>query len=393
MDFALDDDQRMMREMAERISRGELEPRLAAHPADAPMSRALLLELFAAVRGAGLLAPRLPEADGGAGLRMLDYGLMLEPVPAALAISLIAHEGCIARLYSECTPAQKARLLPPLIAGEAIGCTGSTEPDAGSDPRAVQARLHRKGDRLLLSGRKLWITNGSVADVMIVTCRDQREGSAASTAPMVKVVAERARMPFEAREIDTIGLRQGLLAEIVFDDYPVEPENVIEAGTGATEVLKATWSVNRPLIGLVAVGLAQRAFDMALDYSRLRRQFGKPIAGHQLVQKALSDAATAIESSRLLCHSALAAIDRGEGSPGRGAMAKRHAQNACQEAIWQSMNLLGATGLAVETGIERLYRDVRMLAIPDGTNEILALIHGRELTGLEALRGTPTRPS
>ena len=174
MDFALDDDQRMMREMAERICRGELEPRLAAHPADLPMSRALLLDLFAAVRGAGLLAPRLPEAEGGAGLRMLDYGLMLEPVPAALAISLIAHEGCIARLYSECTPEQKARLLPPLIAGQSIGCTGSTEPDAGSDPRAVQARLHRKGDRLLLSGRKLWITNGSVADVMIVTCRDQR---------------------------------------------------------------------------------------------------------------------------------------------------------------------------------------------------------------------------
>ena len=396
MDFALDDDQRMMREMAERICRGELEPKLAAHPADMPMSRALLLELFVAVRGAGLLAPRLPEAAGGAGLRMLDYGLMLEPVPAALAISLIAHEGCIARLYSECTPAQQARLLPPLIAGETIGCTGSTEPDAGSDPRAVQARLHRKGDRLLLSGRKLWITNGSVADVMIVTCRDLRDEATAGTtrsAPMVKVVAERARMPFEAREIDTLGLRQGLLAEIVFEDYPVEPDNVIEAGSGATEVLKATWSVNRPLIGLVAVGLAQRAFDMALDYSRLRKQFGKPIAGHQLVQKALSDAATAIESSRLLCHSALAAIDRGEGSPGRGAMAKRHAQNTCQEAIWQSMNVLGATGLAVETGIERLYRDVRMLAIPDGTNEILALIHGRELTGIEALRGTGGRPA
>jgi alkylation response protein AidB-like acyl-CoA dehydrogenase len=390
MDFALDDDQRMMREMAERICRGELEPRLAAHPADAPMSRALLLELFAAVRDTGLLAPRLPEAHGGAGLRMLDYGLMLEPVPAALAISLIAHEGCIARLYSECTLAQKARLLPPLIAGTMIGCTGSTEPDAGSDPRAVQARLYQKGDHLLLSGRKMWITNGSVADVMIVTCRDQRDGASAG-APMVKVVAERARTPFEACEIDTIGLRQGLLAEIVFDDYPVETGNVIEAGTGATEVLKATWSVNRPLIGLVAVGLAQRAFDMALDYSRLRRQFGKPIAGHQLVQKALSDAATAIESSRLLCHAALAAIDRGEGSPGRGAMAKRHSQTTCQDAIWQCMNILGATGLAVETGIERLYRDVRMLAIPDGTNEILALIHGRELTGIEALRGTTGR--
>jgi alkylation response protein AidB-like acyl-CoA dehydrogenase len=391
MDFALDDDQRLMREMAERVCRGLLTPRLAAHPPDRPMSRALLLELFAAAGPVGLLAPRLPQSDGGSGLRMLDYGLMLEPVPAALAISLIAHEGCISRLYAECTPAQKARLLPALIAGEAIGCTGSSEPDAGSDPRAVQARLFRRGDQLLLSGRKMWITNGSVADVMIVTCRDQRSES--SGAAMIKVIAERARAPFEAREIDTIGLRQGLLAEIVFDDYPIDPENVIEAGTGATEVLKATWSVNRPLIGLVAVGLAQRAFDMALDYSRLRKQFGKAIAGHQLVQKGLSDAATAIEASRLLCHSALAAIDRGEGSPGRGAMAKRYAQNACQEAIWQSMNILGATGLAVETGSERLYRDVRMLAIPDGTNEILTLIHGRELTGVEAIRGAVARSS
>ena len=388
MDFALDESQRLMREMAERVGARELAPRLAREPANAPMSRALLCALFEQVRPMGLLAPRLPETAGGAGLKMLDYGLMLELVPAALAIALIAHEGCIARLFAECTPEQRDRLLPELIAGRAIGCTGSTEPDTGSDPRGVQTRLYRRGDRLLLTGRKMWITNGSVADVMIVTCRDARSGTAASSR-MIKVIVERAQAPFEAREIDTIGLRQGLLSEIVFEDYPVDPANVIEAVDGATEVLKTTWSVNRPLIGLVATGLAQRALDAALAYTGLRRQFGKVIAAHQLVQKSLSDSATQIEASRLLCYGALDAIDRGEGTPGRGAMAKRFAQNACQDAIWQSMNLLGATGLAVETGIEQLYRDVRMLAVPDGTNEILALIHGRELTGVEAFRGTP----
>ncbi len=389
MDFAFDESQRLICEMAERVARRELEPRLEAVSPDQPIQRELLLELFSAVRPMGLLAPRLPEAAGGAGLAMLDYGLMLERMPAALAISLIAHEGCIARLYAEGNPAQRERWLPPLVAGTAVGCTGSSEPAAGSDPRGVQTRLERRDGRLQLTGRKLWITNASVADLMIVTCRDLRE-PAADRASLTKVVVAPRGPACEVREIDTIGLRQGLLAEVMFDAHPVESADVIES-QAATEVLKATWSVNRPLIGLIAVGLAQRAFEQARTYCGLREQFGRVIAGHQLVQKTLSDIATRIEASRLLCYSALAAIDRGEGSAGRGAMAKRHAQVACQEAIWESMNLLGASGLATETGIERLYRDVRMLAIPDGTNEILALIHGRELTGVDALRGAPPR--
>jgi alkylation response protein AidB-like acyl-CoA dehydrogenase len=130
---------------------------------------------------------------------------------------------------------------------------------------------------------------------------------------------------------------------------------------------------------------------MALEYAKVRRQFGKPIGAHQLVQKNLSDIATAIVSSRLLCCYALSLIDRGLAAEGAAAMAKRYAQNACQEAVWQAMNVLGAMGLATEAKLEALYRDVRMIAIPDGTNEILALIHGRELTGLEAFRGLAQR--
>jgi alkylation response protein AidB-like acyl-CoA dehydrogenase len=139
----------------------------------------------------------------------------------------------------------------------------------------------------------------------------------------------------------------------------------------------------------MAVHLAQAAFEAALEYSKMRNQFGKPIGAHQLVQKNLSDIATAITTSRLLCYNALAAIDRGEPADGASAMAKRYAQMACREAIWQAMNVMGAMGLSREAGLEALYRDVRMLAIPDGTNEILALIHGRELTGMEAIRGIP----
>jgi alkylation response protein AidB-like acyl-CoA dehydrogenase len=193
--------------------------------------------------------------------------------------------------------------------------------------------------------------------------------------------------PFEARDIETTGLRQGRLGEAVFENCAVPPENVIESAKGGTEVLKSSWAVNRPLLGLLAVQIAQRAYDIAADYAAVRKQFGKALNAFQLVQKNLSDIVTAVTASRLLCYHALAAIDRGEAAAGISAMAKRYAQNACRDAVWQAMNTLGALGLSTEARIESLYRDVSMLAVPDGTNEILALIHGRELTGVEAIRG------
>ena len=180
-----------------------------------------------------------------------------------------------------------------------------------------------------------------------------------------------------------------MLGEVVFEDCIVQEENVIASDRGGTEILKMSWAVNRPLFGLLAVHLAQRALDIALEYAKIRKQFGKAIAAHQLVQKNLSDIATAVVSSRLLCYFALSMADHGAAGEGLAAMAKRYAQNECQEAVWQAMNVLGAMGLSTEGRIEALYRDVRMIPVPDGTNEILALIHGRELTGMEAFRGLP----
>jgi alkylation response protein AidB-like acyl-CoA dehydrogenase len=172
----------------------------------------------------------------------------------------------------------------------------------------------------------------------------------------------------------------------VFDGCVVPEENLIVSESGGTSVLKQTWNVNRPLVGLQAVHLARAAFDVALEYAKVRKAFGKPIAGHQLVQKNLSDMATSIEASRLLCYRALALVDQGAPAEGYSAMAKRFAQNACERVVWEAMNVLGALGLAREAKLERLYRDARMLSIPDGTNELLALMHGREITGIAAFR-------
>ncbi len=392
MDFNLSSEQVLMRDASRRMVARVIAPELARHDADQPLPKAVLLTIFKAIAALGLTAARLPVDAGGSGLSMLDYGLMFEAIPPAIGLSLVSQEACIARLYAECNAEQRQRFLPPLIAGSALGCTGSTEPDAGSDPRGIRTRVTQDGDTLVLNGRKMWITNVSMCDLIIVTCLDCRSGqSGGKRVGVVKVVVERKDSPFEAREIDTIGLRQGLLGEAVFDNCRVPVRNLIDNNAGGTDVLKATWQVNRPLLGLQAVHLAQCAYDIALEYARTRRQFDDVIGGHQLVQKNLSDIMTAITTSRLLCYHALSLIDSGAPAAGAAAMAKRHAQNACREAVWQAMNILGAMGLSTEARMEQLYRDMRMLAVPDGTNEILALIHGRELTGIDAFRRTQPR--
>ncbi|MCC6532327.1 MAG: acyl-CoA/acyl-ACP dehydrogenase [Burkholderiales bacterium] len=385
MEFELSSEQELMRDAARRMVQQVIRPRLAAHDRTQALPKRVFLEIFDAVARLGLTAPRLPESAGGSGIRMVDYGIMFEQIPPAVSMSILSQDSCISRIYAEATQEQRKRFLPDLIVGRKIGCTGSTEPDTGSDPRGVKTRMTREGDSVVLSGRKMWITNVSVCDTMIVTCVDAAQRDAKRR--VVKVIVEREHSPFEAREIEAIGLDQGLLGEAVFENCRVPAANVIESERGGTHVLKTSWNVNRPLVGLQAVHLAQQAFDIALEYSKARRAFGKPLAGHQLIQKSLSDMMTAITASRLLCYRALAQIDAGKAADGASAMAKRFAQTACGEAVWQAMNVLGAMGLSREAGLEQMFRDIRMLPIPDGTNEILTLIHARELTGIEAFRG------
>jgi alkylation response protein AidB-like acyl-CoA dehydrogenase len=385
VEFELSSEQELMRDAARRMVQQVIEPRLGANDRTRALPKNVFLEIFDAVANLGLTAPRLPESAGGSGISMLDYGIMFEQIPPSVSMSMLSQDSCISRIYAEGNNEQRARFLPDLIAGRKLGCTGSTEPDTGSDPRGIKTQISRDGDTLILNGSKMWVTNVSLCDTMIVTCLDARQGD--SKRRIVKVLVDRQESPFEAREIDAIGLNQGLLGEAVFSNCRVPAANLVESERGGTQILKTSWNVNRPLVGLQAVHLAERAFDAALDYAKTRKAFGKPIGGHQLIQKSLSDMSTAITASRLLCYRALAQIDSGRPADGASAMAKRYAQTSCGEAVWQAMNVMGAMGLSREAGLEEMFRDIRMLPIPDGTNEILALIHGRELTGLEAFRG------
>jgi alkylation response protein AidB-like acyl-CoA dehydrogenase len=384
MDFDLTPEQEQMRDATRRMVERDIDPVLAANDPDTPLSKAEFLKVLGAVAAHGMTAARIPESAGGTGISLLDFGIMAEQVSPVMMVPMVTQDACITRLHAEAAPELCERLLPDLIAGRKIGSTAATEPAAGSDPRGVQTRLTRDGDTVVINGRKHFITSVSIADVCIVTCTEgvDEEGRGR----LVKVVVEPEVSPFETREIDGMGLRQGHWGEVVFEDCRVPAVNVLDDSSSSVRSLHDVWIGNRAVIGLIAVHMAQKALDATLEFTGLHTQFGKPIGGHQLIQRNLSDMATAITTSRLLCYYALSRADKGEPAAGVTAMAKRYAVDACEQVIRLAMDCHGGMGVSREAGLEGLLRDVRMLTPPDGTNEILTLIHGRDLTGLAAFR-------
>jgi alkylation response protein AidB-like acyl-CoA dehydrogenase len=384
MDFQLTGEQRMIQEAARRMAERDIQPVLDAHDADRPLPKEVMRKLLQVCARQGLTSARVPEAAGGAGLSALTYGLMFEQLPPVVAFAIVAQEATAARIALDSTPEQRERLLPDIIAARKIACTGSTEPDAGSDHRGIKTRARLEGDHVVVNGRKMWITNASICDVINITATLGQADDGSNR--MVRIVVDREESPFETAKTPCLGLCQGHLGEVAFDNCQVPERNLLGREGDAARVLTLTWLANRPLFGLMATNMAQRALDAALKYAGDRSQFGRPIASYQLVQELLADISAAVTTSRLVCYFALDAIDNGDRANGVSAMAKRYAIAACQRAISMAMEVHGAMGISRELGLEQLYRDCRMLPIPDGTNQILTLIEGRELTGVSAYR-------
>ena len=384
MEFAFTEEQQLIQDSAKRMVEKDILPVLNAYPADKSLPRDAMAKIYPVLAAQGISAPRVPAEQGGSGMKMLDYALVYEQLPAWLSISIMGHDVTFARIHAEATPEQRERFLPAMLAGDKIGGTATSEPAAGSDPRGLSTRMAVEGDTAIVNGRKLWITNGSVADIMAVTCIDGVDEKGRNT--LKRIIVEPSKCNLEIREIETTGLRQGHLAEAVFEDCEVPMANILSSGGDAARMLTITWNGNRPLVGLVAARLAERAFEAAVDYAGVRVQHGKPIAGHQLIQQSLADIQTAITTSRLLCYRALDLMDQGARNNADAAMAKRHATTVCLDAISKAMAIHGGMGLTEELGLEQLWRDARMLTVPDATDEILTLIQGREITGIAAFR-------
>jgi alkylation response protein AidB-like acyl-CoA dehydrogenase len=384
VEFKLNSEQQMIQDSIRRMVERDIEPILQSHDRDTPLPKSAMQKIFKLCADQGLTSARIPEEAGGAGLSALTLGLMHEQLPPAIALAVIAHEGTGARIYLSSSPGQRERIIPDIISAKKIACTGNTEPDVGSDPRSVKTRATEDGDGYIVNGRKMWITNASICDLINVTCSMGTDDKGLSK--LIRVVVDREQSPFVANEIDMLGLRQGHLSEVLFENCRVPKANLLGEPGDAARILTLTWLANRPIFGLFAVHLAQKALDAALLFAGDRVQFGRKIGGFQLVQEMLADISAAVTSSRLLCYYALNCIDNGDRANHVSAMAKRFAVNTCQRAISLAMEVHGAMGLSREMGLEQLYRDARMITVPDGTNQILTLIEGRELTGVAAYR-------
>ena len=383
MDLSLSEDQRMMIDAAQKLVEKHIQPILDAHDKGRALPKPAILKVMAKCAELGMTSARVPEEGGGAGLSMLDYGLMTEQMPACVTLITQPHEATTARIYFGCNEEQKERYLADLMAGRKLACTASTEPGAGSDPRDVRTTLKEDAEHLVLNGRKQWISNSPSCDLINVTCRKVAADGAASFA---RVLVDPLESKFEVRELEMHGLCQAPLGEVLFDDCRVPKRNLCPDTGETAKLLTLTWLANRPLVGLCAVGMGQKALEMAKQYAGVRKQFGRYIGGFQLVQNDLVEIETAVVTSRLLCYHALAALDRGERANGLSAMAKRYAVDSCDKAIALAMRIHGAMGLSRELGLEQLARDTRTLTIPDGAPGILTLIQGRELTGIDPFR-------
>jgi alkylation response protein AidB-like acyl-CoA dehydrogenase len=385
VDFELTPEQIMLQDSIRTMVERDINPLIAREDPNAPLPKSVVQKIVKICAPLGLTSARLPADVGGGNVSALTFGIMREALPAVVSFICGGQETTAFRVYHGGTAEQRERYIPALINGDKLGCTGTTEPDTGSDPRGVRTKAVRDGDDVILNGRKAWVSNASVCDIMLVVASAGSDERGFNT--MIRVVADQEDAPFTTRKTPTLGFRNGHLGEAIFDNYRVPARNVIgDAKGGSAKVLSQTWTTQRPMMGLLAVRMAEKAMNAAVKYADERVMFGRKIASFQLVQELLADISTAVTTSRLLCYYALDCVDKGKDASQLSAMAKRYSIAACQRAVSLAMEVHGAMGISTELGLEELYRDVRMLPIPDGTNQILTLIEGRAITGISAIR-------
>ncbi|HKX19575.1 MAG TPA: acyl-CoA dehydrogenase family protein [bacterium] len=375
MDFALSPRQRELQERAAEALARAIEPVAAGVPLGGKLTAEQLRLIYKALAPLGYLGGTLPEPDGGAGMSYVDYGLLLEALAhGPVVLGEIVPPRTISALG---TPDQKARWLPRLLAGDWISTAAITEPQAGSDIRALRTTAEADGAHFRVTGRKKWIKLGGVSDLItLLVVADPAGGSAAGT---TRLVLERAASPWHSEELDSVGLHNLSYAELRFEDVKVPRENMLGSPGAGTDAFYRAIEASRALVGLQAAGLAQAALSAAAAYVRERTAFGRPLAKFQAIQTALADAAAELDAARLLCLRALWLLDRKQRCPKEASMAKVFATEAAVRICGAAMDCMGAHGLSEAAGVERRWRDARMLTVIDGTSGIQRLIVGREL--------------
>lgn len=374
----------LLQETVQRFSAEKLRPFVDSLP-DAPIQRSDLLRLMQMVRPFGILGGRVPVEHGGEGLTLTQLGLLYEAFPAEAAMIVSPNDLNAFRILQGGSEDLCRRYVAGIIAGEIIAASAISEPNAGSDISSMTTRAVLDGDNYIVNGQKVWSSAGEVADVLIVavSCGKDERGRS----QIGRLLVDKRESKVTTRPLPMLGLKRHGMCEILFEDCVVPRGNMIGNAGDGDKALSLSWLSHRVYIGLMAVSIAQEALNRSIEYAKLRVQFGRPIGANQLIQSMLVDMSMAVETSRYLCYRALYQLDQGIQSRYASSVAKLHATEAAVKVTSDAMQIHGASGLSAEVGVEKLYRDARMLTIPDGTTEIQRLIAGRELLGFNAIRG------
>jgi alkylation response protein AidB-like acyl-CoA dehydrogenase len=381
MDFELSDEQRLIHETARSFCDVEIAP----HAAEWDRTEAIDRGIVGKLASLGFLAAALPEEHGGLGLDMVSYTLLVEELGRAdsnvrgvVSVSNGLYGRSVARWGS---PEQRARLLPPLAAGEELGCYALTEPGAGSDPGSLETRADRDGDGYVLRGQKVFITLGSWATWALLFARTGEAGPRGITCFVVPTSAD----GFEARPIKgKLGLRAQDTAELHLDGVRVGADAVLGEVGGGFKVAMSALDHGRISLGAGCVGIAQGCLDAAVAYTKERQQFGRSVASFQLVQELLADIAVETEAARLLVWRAAAIADRGGRYTVEASYAKYFASEVAVRAANAAVQAHGGYGYVDEYPVGKYLRDARVTTLYEGTSQIQKLLIGRALTGENA---------
>ncbi len=377
LNFALGDDIEQLRDSVHRFARRHIEP--LAREID--QTNEFPRKLWPLLGQLGVLGLTVPEADGGAGLGYLAHCVVMEEISrysAAVGLSYGAHSNlCVNQIARHATPAQRAAYLPKLISGEHVGALAMSEPDAGSDVVSMKTHAEQRGDHFLLSGSKMWITNGPDADVIVVYAKTDPElGGRGITAFLVETASPGFRT---AQKLDKLGMRGSNTCELVFEECPVPAENILGKRGHGVQVLMSGLDYERVVLSAGPLGIMQACLDLVLPYVHERKQFGKPIGEFQLMQGKLADMYTTLSACRAYVYAVARSCDAGHSSRKDSAGCILYAAEKATQCALEAIQALGGNGYINDFPAGRLLRDAKLYEIGAGTSEIRRMLIGRTL--------------
>lgn len=366
-----------LRETVHDFSSNEIAPRAA----EIDKTNQFPMDLWPKLGALGLHGITVEEEYGGSGLGYLEHCVAMEEISrasAAVGLSYGAHSNlCVNQLRRNGTDAQKKKYLPRLISGEDIGALAMSEPGSGSDVVSMSTRAEKKGDRYVLNGSKMWITNGPVAETLVAYAKTD---SSAGARGITAFIIEKGMKGFStAQKLDKLGMRGSDTAELVFDNCEVPEENVLGQVGRGVNVLMSGLDYERAVLAAGPLGIMQACMDVVLPYVHERKQFGQPIGSFQLVQGKIADMYTTMNASRAYVYAVAKACDRGETTREDAAGAILYAAEKATQCALDAIQLLGGNGYINDYPTGRLLRDAKLYEIGAGTSEIRRMLIGREL--------------